>query len=132
MYDFKKFTAVSQKNETRITVTGSNAFGFPTRFYKDNNVNDYKYVVVYYDEHERAVGFYFTNEENEPNKFTIIKSKHGYGGSIVATSFFKSNSLDAKMLKGRYKWEFQEVGEIGKLFIIKLMNKQQEGFRSEG
>lgn len=122
---FKKFIATSKRNENRITITASNSFGFPTKFFKDNNVGDYKYVVLYYDEEQKAVGFQFTNEEAEMHKFTIIKSNRGYGGSIVATSFFKTNNIRPEEYKGRYEWESQEPEGIGKLFVIKLVNKQQ-------
>jgi len=131
MSNFKKFTAVSQRSENRITVTGSNAFGLPTKFFKDNNVGNFKYVVLYYDDQEKAVGFLFTNDENEQYKFSIIKSKRGYGGSVIATSFFKSNDIVSKDYKDRYKWEIQEIEGIGKLFVIKLVNKQQESSASE-
>lgn len=125
MYNLKKFTATNQRNENRITVTASNSFGFPLKFVKDNNVENYKYVVIYYDEQEKVVGFFFTNNEEEQHKFTIIKSKRGYGGAIVATSFFKTNNIESKEYKGRYKWEIQNMDGIGKIFIIKLTKRQQ-------
>lgn len=125
MYNLKKFTATSQRNENRITVTASNSFGFPAKFFRDNKVENYKYVVIYYDEHEKIVGFLFINDEGEQHKFTIIKSKRGYGGAIVATSFFKTNNIESKEYKGRYTWEIQDMEGVGKIFIIKLMKRQQ-------
>jgi len=125
MYDLKKFTATNQRNENRITVTASSSFGFPLKFVKDNNVGNYKYVVIYYDEQEKVVGFLFTSNEEEQHKFTVIRSKRGYGGAIVATSFFKTNNIESKEYKGRYKWETQEMEGTGKIFVIKLTKRQQ-------
>lgn len=124
MYELKKFILTSQRSVNKITVTSSYSFGFPTKFFKDNNVENYKYVVLYYDFNEKVVGFEFTNSTEEEHKFTIIRSKRGYGGAIVATSFFKTNNLDPDDYRGRYEWETQNVEGVGKLFIIKLIKRQ--------
>lgn len=126
MYNFKKFVKTSQRSEDRITVTTSNSFGFPTKFYKDNKINQYKYVVVYYDEEQKAVGLHFTNDEEEKHKFSILRSKQGYGGSIVATSFFKTNNLNPKIYRGKYEWEKTTLEGVGDLFVIKLREKERE------
>lgn len=119
-HGFVKFTQTNQRYEDRITVTGTNTFGFPTRFYENNNIKTYKYVVLYYDAIKKSVGLHFTNSETEEHKFTIIKSKQGYGGSVVATSFFKSYNIDAKKYHGRYTWEKKEYPDTGELFVITL------------
>jgi len=43
--------------------------GFPTKFYKDNGIDKYKYVVVFFDIKERAIALQFSNDENEKNRF---------------------------------------------------------------
>lgn len=120
MYNFKKFEKTNQKNETRITVTASNSIGFPKKFYEDNHVENWKYVVLFYDEQEKAIGIQFTNSEEEKHKFTLIKSNAGYGASIVATSFFKTKSIDSKAYRNRYVYEKITQEGIGELFVIKL------------
>ena len=127
MYNLKKFTKTSSRSEDRITVTSSYSFGFPTKFSKDNKIEKFKFVVLYFDKKNKAVGFEFTNDENERHKFSIIRGKKGYGGSIVATSFFKTNDLKPKEYKGRYEWETQKLENNGKAFIISLKKKDQEG-----
>ncbi len=126
MYNFKKFEKTNQRVESRITVSASNSIGFPTKFFQDNNISEYKYVVLYYDENEKAVGIFFTNDEEEKHKFTLVKSKIGYGASVVATSFFKVNGIDAKFYRNRYEWEKVAQEGIGDLFVIKLQPHLQE------
>lgn len=121
-YSFKKFEETGGRYETRITITSHNSIGFPTRFYEQNNISGYKYVVLYYDESKKAIGLQFTNNEEEKHKFTIIKSKKGYGGSVVATSFFKKYELDTKKYKGKYEWKKME-SDFGTLFVIDLGEK---------
>lgn len=126
MYNFKKFEKTNQRVENRITISASNSIGFPTKFFQDNHIGDYKYVVLYYDEIEKAVGIQFTNDEEEKHKFTLVKSKIGYGASIVATSFFKVNGIDAKLYRNKYDWEKVTEDGIGELYVIKLQPHSQE------
>lgn len=122
-YQWKKFERTKSRLEDRITVTKSRAFGFPTKFYQDNGLANFKYVVLYYVELEKAVGFLFTNSEEEKFKFSLLRSGNNYGGSIIATSFFKSNNLDPKKYYGRYLWEKLNQEGIGELYVIKLQER---------
>lgn len=126
MFNFKKFEKTNQRTENRITVTSSNSFGFPTKFYVDNNIGQYKYVVLYYDEEQKAVGLHFTNNEEEKHKFTILKSKRGFGGAVIATSFFKTNNLNPAQYHGRYEWEKYTQEGAGELFVIKLVENSKK------
>ena len=121
MYNFKKFEKTNQRVEDRITISSSNSIGFPTKFFQDNKIGDFKFVVLYYDESEKAIGIQFNNDEVEKHKFTLIKSKIGYGASIVATSFFKVNGIDARTYRNRYAWEKVNQDGIGELYVIKIL-----------
>jgi len=122
---FKKFTKTNQRSESRITITSSFSFGFPTKFYNDNKIDRYKYVILFHDLEENAVGIHFTNNEDEKHKFTIIRGNK-YGGSIIATSFFKVNNINPRTYKGRYSWKKQRIPEVGELYVIKLEEKDQK------
>ncbi len=122
-YNFKKFDKRNVRLESRITITKSNSFGFPTKYSGDNNIKHFKYVILFYDKDSKAIGINFTNNEEEQNKFTLIKSDK-YGASVVARSFFKVNSIDTEKHHGRYCWKIVEVENIGKLFVIELGNKE--------
>jgi hypothetical protein len=118
-YNFTKFENTHGRYEARITITASNSIGFPTKFYNENNIDNHKYIVLYFDEEKKAIGIQFSNDDNEPHKFTIIKSKDGYGGSVVATSFFKKHGIDPKAHKGKYDWKKVET-PFGELFVFEL------------
>lgn len=117
---FVKFEETNKRQEDRITVTGHSSFGFPTKFYNDNKINEYKYVTLFFDQEINEVGFYFHNDETEKHKFSILKSKQGFGGSIVASSFFKNKNLDSKIYRGRYEWKKLNQEGVGEMYVIKL------------
>ena len=117
---FEKFINTNKRTESRITITKSNSFGFPTKFYEENIMDKYNHVVLYWDKVEREIGLHFISDENEKYKFKIIHNKNGYGGQIVATSFFKVNGIDPSVHRKRYDWEKKYVDGIGELYIIKL------------
>lgn len=131
MFSFQKFEKTNSKFEDRITVTASNSIGFPTKFYQNNNIENYKYVVLYYDQEQKAVGVNFINSEEEKHKFSISRSKKGYGGGIVATSFFKTYDIDTKHYRGRYEWEKVNQEGIGELYVIKLRIRVENPVKNE-
>jgi hypothetical protein len=118
-FNFKKFEHVKQRQEKRITVTKSNSIGFPTQFYVDNKIKDYKYVELFWDADKNAIGVYFTNDESEENKFRIIHSEK-YGGHILARSFFRGENIDPKVYRGRYNYEITDIPGKGKAYAITL------------
>ncbi|HRY59778.1 MAG TPA: hypothetical protein P5096_00095 [Patescibacteria group bacterium] len=124
MYNFKKFEGRNLRLEDRITITKSNSIGFPQKFYIDNGIKDIKFVVLFWDEGSKAIGIQFTNSETEKNKFSILHSKQGYGGSVVARSFFRSNNIDPKEFHGRYKWEKYDMPEVGEVYVVNLKKKE--------
>lgn len=124
-FNFKKFKAVNQRSIDKISITASNTFNFPSKFFYDNKLDRYEYVVLYHDQGKAAIGFNFTSDEDEKYKFKLQKSKKGYGGFISATSFFKVNNIDSKVYKGRYDWRKEAVPEVGTLFVIELNEGQK-------
>lgn len=126
-YKFEKFEKKNVRQERRITVRKSNSLGFPTKFYEENGIENFKYVVLFWDEKNKAIGIYFTNNEEEENKFKIIRSPKGYGGSVVTTSFFKTYNINPEVYAGRYEWEKCEEEGVGNLFVIELRKKNRGG-----
>lgn len=125
MYNWQKFEKTNVRQESRITITKSNSFGFPTKFFQDNNIGNYTHVVLFFDQNEQVIGIHFTNDEGEKHKFSILKSKQGHGASVVATSFFKTYNLDSGKLHGRYEWQKDNPEGIGELFVIKLVPRAE-------
>lgn len=121
-----KFTNVNKRREERLTVTRSGALGFPSQFYIDNSVGDYKYVVLYFDQAQMEIGLQFSSDDNEKDKISIIHSKAGNGGYIQARNFFKSYKLDPSIYVGRYEYSKEKDPTIGQLLVIKLREKIQD------
>lgn len=119
-YKFQKFEGRNVRLEDRITITKSHSIGFPQKFYNDNNIKKHKYVVFYWDMGSQSIGVHFADDENEKNKFSVIHSKDGYGGSVVARSFFKTYGLDPKEIHGRYDWKKVNIDGVGEMFVIQL------------
>ena len=121
-FTFEKFQNRHSRIEERITITKSNSIGFPSQFYHQNNIKDFKYAVLYWDVQEKSIGIRFTNDESEKkNAFMIARSKIGYGGSISARSFFRHYKIDPTVYHGRYEWTKHSEASVGELFVISLM-----------
>lgn len=118
-YQFKKFEARNTRIENRITITKSNSIGLPTKFYQDNEIKNFKYAILFWDEAKKAIGIYFTNNKEEKGGFKIIHGQK-YGGQILVKSFLRSNNINPKIYHGRYEWEKYNLKEVGEIFVIKL------------
>lgn len=127
---WQKFTDTNQRLLDKITITGANTFGFPREFHNNNKIGEYRYVILWYDPERHTIGFQFTNSEEEEHKYTIIRDKERkYGGSIIATSFFKTHHLNSKLYQGRYDWKNEDHPTAGKLFVITMVENPK--FRKE-
>jgi len=124
VYQFKKVETRNVRSEKRITITKSYTIGFPVKFYQDNKIADFKYVIFYYDEASKVIGIQFSNDENEKYKFKIIHSKKGFGGSVAVRSFFRSYNIDPVKYHTRYEWKTEDQPGIGKLYVINLKERQ--------
>lgn len=123
---WQKFQSTNQKFEERISISTNYSFGFPKTFYDRNNLEDYKYLVIFYDPEEKAIGFQFTNNQDEKHKFHIYRSKEKYGVSVTAKSFFNTYNIDPKTFKGKYTGTKTDVDGIGTLYTINLNEHQNK------
>ena len=130
-YQFVKFEGVNKREEDRITVTSTKAFGFPTKFYKEHRLENFKYVTLFFDKEKLAVAFSFHSDDSEPHKYRLLKSREGYGANAMAMSFFKHNNIEARKYRGRYDYTKLVDPIIGEVYVIELKerplvdNKQQ-------
>ncbi len=122
----KKFESVNTKLENRITITGSYAMGFPTKFYQENRVFEYKYAVFFYDDITLEIGINLTCDESEKHKYVIRHDKLGKGGGVAIKSLLKTMNIDPMKYKGKYQWEKRVLNEVGDVYVIKLnQNKER-------
>ncbi len=102
--------------------------GFPTQFFKDENIGSYKYTVLMFDKDKKAVGIHFTNDETDKfraGRFSISKHK-GYGASVVAQSFFNTYEISPLRYYGRYEWKKHNIDGVGEVYVIELKEREKE------
>ena len=127
----KVFNNVGTRTEKKITLTKSSSLGFPTAFYKENQVSNSKYAVLYYDEESMEIGVRFTNNE-EDHAYKIRHSKQGYGGSVTINNLLRTLNWPADKYHGSYNWKKRVVDGVGDVFVIQLKEKaapDSGGFR---
>lgn len=124
---FEQFSNTHQRLESRITITKTFSFGFPTKFFQDQQITTFQYAILYYNPTIKAVAIHFTNDEQKQHKLKIIKTSKGMGAGINATAFFKTYDIDPIKYHGKYDWEKEEMPGVGSVYVIFLKeNGKQE------
>jgi len=49
-----------------------------------------------------------------------LHSKDGYGGSVIARSFFNTSNIKPEIHHGRYEWKKINEDGVGELFVFEL------------
>ena len=127
-YNFQKFTKIGAKlSNYSISINGkSYSFGFNAAFYMKQNIKNYKKVILFYDNKNKAIAFKFTNED-EKSAFTIIHGSRGNTGSVTAKSFYIDNELLNQEYFGQKKPKKIQDDNLGLIYVVDLVdNKKQE------
>lgn len=119
-YNFIEFKDIGAKSSNKISITLSKSFGFSCSFYKQNNIEKYKYLILFFDPEKRVIGFLFTNDESKENKYKITHSKTGNSAYVITRAFFKTYNLDLNKIHGKYSPKPTEINSIGKIFYIEI------------
>ncbi len=118
-YKFEPFIGAGSRFDDRITITKIGSFGVLSGFVKMRLKSQLpKYVELFYDVDNKAIGFRFTDEQKSGRTFAFVKT--GGGGSVNASSFFKTYEIDPKQFNGKYSVEEISDPSVGKLFVIKI------------
>jgi hypothetical protein len=92
-YKFEKFTRRGAKlGNYSISLTKNHSFGFSSAFCSQENLKQYKKVVLYYDKDKNSVAFYFTNEEDSAGAFTLVHHKTNTA-AVTCRSFCIANNI---------------------------------------
>ncbi|MDO8657416.1 MAG: hypothetical protein Q7K55_01650 [Candidatus Levybacteria bacterium] len=110
------------RNNT-ISITRASGFGFNSGFYYRNSIKDFKYVLLFFNKEQSAIGFQFLNDGKHPGVLTITHDPRGNSGSITALSFISASDIDVKAYAGRYEPKEQKNSKQGKIFYILLKEK---------
>lgn len=106
----KKYTLMefsgfnTRSNDPTVSITRAEAIGLSVAFCEENNVDKYKYAILYYDKTKNVVGFRLTNDESKRSKFAVTRTNKNKGksSSIVAHTFFNSNKISVDKYAGKY------------------------------
>ena|ERR1700722_8995688 len=114
-YNFVRFTGVVPRGDTKIAINKSGLIRLSSGFCRITDILKFRYVLLFYDEINKAIAFKFTNTKEE-GVLTVTKDKTG--ATISATSFIKANNLNQR--SKRYDWEKLNIPAIGEVFVINL------------
>jgi len=78
-YMFTRFTKIGYKSikKYRVTIWSRGIMGFSRAFIRKNELNKYKYLILYYEKDLQKIGVSFTNNESESGIIKITKNKSG-------------------------------------------------------
>ncbi len=89
----------------KITITKNYLINFPSAFYKINNLNGKKSVLLLYNQDARQIAIIF-KDDYDNRGFKITTSNNGQGGGyITAKNFFAMHNLIGKIKVGRHTYE---------------------------
>lgn len=127
---FEKFIGMGSKVSRKISITGSYSFGIPPAIFRENNLDQYSRVAVFYDKTANVIGFKFEKEDSADG-FKLNKYGEGKkrGASFVARSFFNTYKLDPAKYKGRYEAHKDIKEGIGEIYWIELGQIEDEGIQ---
>ncbi|OFX80137.1 MAG: hypothetical protein A2X20_00300 [Bacteroidetes bacterium GWE2_40_15] len=119
--NLEKFSGMGSKVSRKISITKSYSFGIPPVFFKENNLEQYNYVAVFYDKTANVIAFKF-EKEDVGEVFKLVKYGSGTrrGASFVARSFFNTYGIDPVKYKGKYEANKGEKEDIGEIYWIEL------------
>ena len=124
--NLQKFEGRGSKTSRWISVTKSNSFGFPPAFFKENRLDKFSKVNLYFDPNAKVVGIKFLKDGEEAS-FALNKyGKEKKGASVVAKSFFSEYGIQAPRVNGRYEPTVTVRPDIGKVFLIQLEDHEEE------
>lgn len=83
---FKKFAQRRQQLDPCVYFWKRGIIGFNNGAISKFELDKFKFVILYFDEDTRRVGFGFTNDENDPAAIKLSARKTGY--TLAAKSFF--------------------------------------------
>jgi len=103
-----------------ISITKSYIIGLSAAFREAHHVDQYRFVVPYFDDENQLIALRLTNDEREQGSFSLSRAGH-----VNARLFLRHFHLDANKVAGRYtplRRPSKELGidEPGDSFVIDL------------
>lgn len=111
---FERFTKIGRGYRPKVSIWSRGQIGFNQGAVERFGLQEYKYVIFFYDKENGKIGFKFTNDEKEEgiSKISIRKT----GATVSSKSFLEYYRIDHSKTK-RYDINFDETDS---LYIIDL------------
>jgi len=117
-FNFKQFTRIPGRSCLySISIRQNYTFGFNSRFFTKEHIIDTPYVMLYYDENKKLIGFYFSKNKISNSYKINIYTQHGY---LKTPKFFEYNKINIKDIIGAYEPKKYNDPKIGEIFYIQL------------
>lgn len=102
---FERFTKTGRGYKPKVGIWSRGQIGFNQGCVQKMKLNDYKFVIFFYDKENNKIGFKFTNDNNEDGiiKLNIRKT----GATVSAKSFLDYYEIDHSETK-RYEVEYSD------------------------
>lgn len=124
----EEFNEYGARFSRKISITKAESFGFPSAFYKENNLSRFKAAKLYYDKGTKVIGIKFIESADDDASFRIMT--YGAGNKISAgfgaRSFFNKYELDVEKIYGKYDYVSKQLDNIGELFLIQITENRPE------
>lgn len=116
---FVRFTSTRARlGDPQVSIWSRGQIGFNQGAIQEFDINNYQYVVIFYDTETQRVGFQLTNDKNEKGALKLIfrKSKGvPLGISISAIPFLKINKIN--YIGKTSKYSVEQDADTGFLVI---------------
>lgn len=126
----EEFSGFGTRTGRTISITRSKSFGVSPGFYKENELDCFAYVKLYYDREKQIIGIKFLTEEEqgEGGAFRLVKynTNEKTGASVLARSFFGHYGIETDKYRGKYTPEKKNIEGVGEVFLLMLKNKEQK------
>lgn len=118
---FEKFTDIRKRIDTpKASIWSRGQIGFNQSAVEGYKIDNFKYVVLFYDRDTKRIGIEFTNDEKSKGAIKLVIRKAA-GASFSARAFLKNYRIDFKETH-RYDLTYDEMN---KLYVIDLKQGEQ-------
>ena len=99
---FVRFTETRARlGDPQVSIWSRGQIGFNQGAVLEHNINDYKFIILYYDQETQRVGFELTNDKDQKGAVKLA-FRGSSGASFSAIPFLRINKIDYKQGTKKY------------------------------
>lgn len=121
----KKFTEVKGRGTRDISIRPNRSFGIPPLFYKEENLEQFSYVDLYFDDNQKVIAFHFLSGDHATESVRLVKQKQGdrIYTVINAMAFMRIYKIEPEALEKKYPVTKTDIDGIGLCYCIALKKR---------